>query len=111
MQVSLTLALVNPCLWYMIDRTKTGFALSSVVGILGTEVLLLINPDTVPPPTTSSSRSALAQGLSQGLGKDGLVTDERIAVATWIASVLFCSSVCFGNIGRRLAQGRQTENV
>lgn len=32
-----------------------------------------------------------------------LISNESIAVSTWIASVLFCSSVCFGNIGRRLA--------
>ena len=29
---------------------------------------------------------------------------ESIAVATWIASVLFVSCVCFGNIGRRLVE-------
>ena len=31
------------------------------------------------------------------------VSFEQIGVVTWIASVLFCSCVCLGNIGRRLA--------
>lgn len=38
---------------------------------------------------------------------DGLISNESIGIGTWIASVLFCSSVCFGNIGRRLALGTE----
>lgn len=33
----------------------------------------------------------------------GLVSYETLAVVTWVGSVLFCSCVCFGSIGRRLA--------
>jgi len=32
----------------------------------------------------------------------GVVSYESVGVATWIASVLFCSCVCFGNIGRMM---------
>lgn len=32
----------------------------------------------------------------------GVVSYENLAVVTWVGSVLFCSCVCFGNIGRRL---------
>ncbi len=35
LQVSLTLALANPVLWYLIDRSKPGFLLSAVVGLTG----------------------------------------------------------------------------
>ena len=33
----------------------------------------------------------------------GLVSRESLEGGIWILSVLFCSCVCFGNIGRRLA--------
>ena len=36
-----------------------------------------------------------------GLGK--YVSRERLEGGIWILSVLFCSCVCFGNVGRRLA--------
>jgi hypothetical protein len=32
----------------------------------------------------------------------GLVSYENLALVTWVGSVLFCSCVCFGSIGRRL---------
>ncbi len=62
-----------------------------------------------------------AGGLNASLGRDGGggllgavwleakglgVSAESVGVGTWIASVLFCSCVCFGNIGRRLG-GRE----
>ncbi|EEP79910.1 predicted protein [Uncinocarpus reesii 1704] len=112
LQVSLTLALVNPVLWYLIDRSKPGFVLSTVVGLTGMLALLGINPTIVPSPATaqpSSSSAAVSPGtllnsstLLQTAKVIG-VTQESLAVGTWIASVLFCSCVCFGNIGRRLA--------
>ena len=38
----------------------------------------------------------------------GGISHEAIAVATWLASVLFSACVCFGNIGRQLSlQGWQ----
>jgi hypothetical protein len=36
-----------------------------------------------------------------GLGQ--YVSRESIEGGIWILSVLFCSCVCFGNVGRRLA--------
>jgi hypothetical protein len=33
----------------------------------------------------------------------GMVSYDNLAVVTWVGSVLFCSCVCFGSIGRRLA--------
>ena len=98
LQVSLTLALVNPVLWYVIDRSITGFISSAVVGIAGTFVLLDINPDIVAFTN--------AKGHIEGL--DSFISQETIGVWTWIASVLFCSCVCFGNIGRRLALNKQS---
>ena len=106
LQVSLTLALVNPVLWYLVDRSKPGFILSTFVGIAGTVVAYGVNPQIVPPPATSSLPASMANASHGGiLLGDSLITNESIGVMTWISSVLFCSSVCFGNIGRRLALG------
>ncbi len=106
LQVSLTLALVNPVLWYLVDRSKPGFILSTFVGIAGTAIAYGVNPQIVPPPATSSPSASMANASHSGiLLGDSLITNESIGVMTWISSVLFCSSVCFGNIGRRLALG------
>jgi hypothetical protein len=67
----------------------------------------------MPSPTASTSRSSNitvrhhplienSQGLATTLGL-GLVSTESVECGIWILSVLFCSCVCFGNIGRRLA--------
>ena len=87
-------------------------------------MLLGVNPDMVPYPPAAAASSPLASvggsagGAGAGVGNlsyDGGwngeeflwgVSNESIGVGTWIASVLFCSSVCFGNIGRRLALER-----
>ena len=106
LQVSLTLALVNPVLWYLVDRSKPGFVLSMLVGIAGTAIAFGVNPEIVPSPATPSPRAGMANTSYDGtLLNDSLMSNESIGVMTWIASVLFCSSVCFGNIGRRLALG------
>lgn len=108
LQVSLTLALANPVLWYLIDRSKPGFILSAVVGVAGTIVLLEVNPDIVPSPAMQPQKLSLANVSGNQPGFEGLSSEERIGVGTWIASVLFCSCVCFGNIGRRLALSQQS---
>ena len=106
LQVSLTLALVNPVLWYLVDRSKPGFILSTIVGIAGTLIAFGVNPEIVPSPATSSPMASLTKQSQGSLSlSNGLISNESIGVMTWIASVLFCSSVCFGNIGRRLALG------
>ncbi|KAL9081057.1 MAG: hypothetical protein Q9159_007448 [Coniocarpon cinnabarinum] len=113
LQVSLTLALANPVIWYLMDRTRNGFILSSIFGIFGACALISINPDWIPAPATSPSgvQSLLwatngtapvnSENLHQARLK-GLTSYESIGVATWISSVLFCSGIFFGNIGRRL---------
>ena len=108
LQVSLTLALVNPVLWYLVDRSKPGFLLSLMVGLWGTAVVFGVNPDIVPTPAAPSPRVGAGVNAShEGSwnSQDQLVSYDVIGVATWIASVFFCGSVCFGNIGRRLALG------
>lgn len=110
LQVSLTLALVNPVLWYLVDRSKPGFVLSMLVGFAGTAVAFCINPDIVPSPAMPSPMASMnSLPYDQGLTPTGFISNESIGVGTWIASVLFCSSVCFGNIGRRLALGLPSE--
>ncbi|KAF2099183.1 hypothetical protein NA57DRAFT_76413 [Rhizodiscina lignyota] len=118
LQVSLTLALANPALWYLLDRTKPGFALSALVGAFGTAALLLVNPALVATPahvtnaTIDQEIAVNALGLGRGRSRlwhqgdaellGGWLSYESVGVATWIASVLFCSCICFGNIGRRM---------
>lgn len=128
MQVSITLALANPFLWYLIDRSKPGFLLSAAVGVTGSAILMgLGNPDMMPAPvagagyhdhhflTTSGqpamdmlngTTSGLPRSAAARMGGMGGGSSENAAVfetGIWMLSVLFCSCVCFGNIGRRLA--------
>lgn len=115
LQLSLTLALANPAVWYWIDRSATGFVVSTIVAVAGTAVLLLADPALVPAPGPKQvfqeqlgrhAGSGLVNGSLQALQDEdyvlGIFTLESVGVATWIASVLFVSSLCFGNIGRRL---------
>ncbi|EMC91317.1 hypothetical protein BAUCODRAFT_39485 [Baudoinia panamericana UAMH 10762] len=109
MQLALTLAIANPALWYLIDRTPAGFTLSTLVSVSGTAIILSVNPALVPSPSAAqvlqSQTNKQANGANAVLGQGlvlGLFSQESVSVATWIASVLFVSSVCFGNIGRRL---------
>ncbi|KAK3710313.1 hypothetical protein LTR37_010379 [Vermiconidia calcicola] len=110
LQLSLTLALANPALWYLIDRSPPGFILSSFFSLCGTAVLVAINPALVPSPSPAQVlRGLVWRGggvVTTPESEDlvlGVFSPESVGIATWIASVLFVSSVCFGNIGRRLA--------
>ena len=112
MQVSLTLALANPFLWYIIDRSKPGFWLSASVGLLGSAVLTGLNPEMMPAPT-GFARNALYRNSTRnhdaGSPVLGAFADqETIETGIWVVSVLFCSCVCFGNIGRRLALNKSS---
>jgi len=103
LQVSLTLSLVNPFLWYLVDRTRTGFWVSAFVGLIGTIVLWQINPEMLQAPETYTGH--LVRGVA-GVDKSeemllGYITYETVEVGTWMLSLLFCSCVCFGNIGRK----------
>lgn len=110
-QVSLTVALVNPVLWYLLDRSKAGFLLSTTVGIAGTLIALGTNPDIVPSPPTPSPGANIANvAHDNSFLFDGKLSVERFGVGTWIASVLFCSCLCFGNIGRRLLSQPSLKN-
>ncbi|KAL3418185.1 INSIG domain-containing protein [Phlyctema vagabunda] len=109
LQASITLALVNPVLWYLIDRSTAGFVMSIGVGATGTAVVLLANPDMMPSPA-SPSRNATTLGEQHAASHlliGNYVQQETFEGGIWILSVLFCSCVCFGNIGRRLALNRR----
>lgn len=107
LQLSLTLAMVNPFLWYLVDRSRAGFMLSGSVGLAGAAVLMSINPAIVPAPAVvgkGRTNSRTQGNISSGADvTGGVLSLENIGAATWIASVLFCSCVCFGALGRRLA--------
>ncbi|XXH04407.1 hypothetical protein Hte_010821 [Hypoxylon texense] len=134
LQVSLTLALANPVLWFLLDRSMPGFLLSATVGIAGSAVLMGLQPDMVPTPTNPSGPAFTGYGWEQhsslvinttaggsGSGSDLshqqqkefalfggrlAVGQEAVATGIWMMSVLFCCCVCFGNIGRWLALNR-----
>ncbi|KND92177.1 hypothetical protein TOPH_03093 [Tolypocladium ophioglossoides CBS 100239] len=116
LQVSATLALVNPLLWWLIDRSKPGFLLSAGVGLTGSMLLLGVNPEIMPAPSrpapphaaevASHNGSATADAAPAAVVLGGLASQETVETGVWMLSVLFCSCVCFGNIGRRLAWSR-----
>lgn len=114
LQVSITLALVNPLLWWLIDRSKSGFLLSAAVGLAGSMVLLGVNPAMMPTPSVTSEFFRSNASSATGEDEDELMmmlggllarNNEMVESGVWMLSVLFCSCVCFGNIGRRLAWG------
>ncbi|TVY16376.1 Protein NSG2 [Lachnellula arida] len=108
LQASLTLAFVNPVLWYLIDRSKPGLLLSTAVGVTGTLLHFVVTPEIMPSPvlstnSTTENHEMLADLNVMGMDLGGYINRENIEGAIWVLSVLFCSCVCFGNIGRRLA--------
>jgi len=115
LQLTLTLALVNPALWYILDRSKPGLSCSLIVTSILTSFIFLSNPDVLPSPSLPSTTNATQVAISSSLmGQTapasmrpeqfaGVVSYDNLAVVTWVGSVLFCSCVCFGSIGRRLA--------
>ncbi|POR37896.1 Uncharacterized protein TPAR_01913 [Tolypocladium paradoxum] len=116
LQVSATLALVNPLLWWLIDRSKPGFVLAAGVGLTGSMLLLRVNPEMMPAPSPLAPHAAAASSHNASATADaaaaaaavlgGLASQETVETGVWMLSVLFCSCVCFGNIGRRLAWSR-----
>lgn len=118
LQVSLAFALVNPVLWYILDRSMSGLVLSISVGLAGSAMLLGLRPEVVPSPAAPSTPAYEAYGPEYGnatngsaseldqqqqLATVGGVSQETIAMGIWLWSVLFCCCICFGNIGRWLA--------
>ncbi|KAF4123198.1 Insulin-induced protein (INSIG) [Geosmithia morbida] len=130
LQVAFTLASVNPLLWWLIDRSAVGLVLSAAVGVVGSVVLLGTDPDMMPVPSASldvlrggdgrigatgnhSAGTAAAAAAAAARGVDAfplaaIVSQETVEAGAWMLSVLFCSSLCFGNIGRRLAWDKKT---
>ncbi|KAG6008470.1 hypothetical protein E4U43_000150, partial [Claviceps pusilla] len=110
LQVSATLALVNPLLWWLIDRSTSGFVLSAAFGLTGSVLLLGVNPGLVLAPSASVHRNASTasafQNESSILG--GLARHETVETGMYMLSVLFCSCLFFGNIGRRLSWNRSS---
>jgi hypothetical protein len=111
LQLSLTLALANPAIWFLVDRSPPGFILSALVSLGGTGMLLGVNPALIPSPSPRPVLHERARNATAPLNGNeelvlGLFTQESVGMATWIASVLFVSCVCFGNIGRKLAPRR-----
>ncbi|KAL6709693.1 hypothetical protein ACN47E_001121 [Coniothyrium glycines] len=112
LQLTLTLALVNPALWYILDRSRPGLSLSLIVTSIATSFIFLHNPDALPsPPLPATTNVTRVMGSSKARSSNptsspelfaGMVSYENLAVVTWVGSVLFCSCVCFGSIGRRL---------
>ncbi|KAI0166119.1 hypothetical protein GGR57DRAFT_7628 [Xylariaceae sp. FL1272] len=111
LQVSLTLALANALLWFLIDRSLPGLAVSSAVAIAGSAVLTNLQPAMVPVPGMPSSwglyNSSAYADLPSTMFLGGLASQEAIATSIWTLNVLFCCCVCFGNIGRWLALSRK----
>lgn len=111
LQLTLTLALVNPALWYILDRSRPGLSVSLMVTSVLTSFIFLSNPDVLPSPSLPATTNSthLPSGARARVHEHqeelfaGVVSYENLAVVTWVGSVLFCSCVCFGNIGRRLA--------
>ncbi|KAL7947298.1 insulin-induced protein domain-containing protein [Trichoderma barbatum] len=109
-QVSLAVALANLVLWWLIDRTVPALVVSTVVGLAGTVFLLSVSPDIIRAPSialtqTNSSFSAGNQAEATTI-LGSLASPETVETGIWILSVLFCTCLCFGNIGRRLAKSR-----
>jgi hypothetical protein len=62
-----------------------GFAFSTTLSTVGTVLLAIMNPNFVPVPAIHQA-----------------VASEQVGVYMWLASILFCSTLCFGAIGRKL---------
>lgn len=107
-QASLALTIVNPVLWYLFDRSRPGFLLSTLVGFSGTALLLLLKSKFIVTLTDQTPLIIKNSNLLQAKVETNpillsLVDGENLEDSIWILSILFCSCVCFGTIGRRLA--------
>lgn len=106
--------MANPLLWWLIDRSKVGILLSTAAGLVGSVLLLGIDPDLMPVPP-SSTLAAFTGRFNESFddelpntfrGEENFVHQELLETGIWMLSVLFCSCLCFGNIGRRMARDR-----
>ncbi|PHH80233.1 hypothetical protein CDD80_2434 [Ophiocordyceps camponoti-rufipedis] len=109
LQISTTLALVNPLLWWLIDRSTVGLLLSAGVGVTGSALLLSVNPNMMPAPSRALQLALAGRNMSASSSiRHGMLpaatSQETVETGIWMLCVLFNSCVCFGNIGRRLAR-------
>lgn len=74
-------------------------------------VVLGLKPELIPASTGPSVGTTFLNGTGWENSLGAGVTQESIAVRTWVASVIFCACVCFGNIGRQLAIGATSRNI
>jgi uncharacterized membrane protein YeiB len=109
LQISAALTLVNPLMWWLIDRSKPGFIFSALISIVGSALLLGVNPEMVPAPLSQATTASTAANSTTSYGAshqqavlDRLTSSQTVETGVWILSILFCSCLCFGNIGRRL---------
>jgi len=116
----MSLALVNPALWYIIDRSMSGFVVSSAVGLAGSAVLTSIQPAMVPVPAMLSSssnggfygtdaihpNSSVRYPDAQPMLLGGFASPQTLATGIWRLNVLFCCCVVLGNVGRWLAMNK-----
>lgn len=101
MQLSVAVALASFVLWWLIDRSVSALILSAGVGLAGSIIVWGVNPDMIPAPAAqNSSVPDLATALNS------IASQETIEASIWMVSVLFCTCLCFGNIGRRLAKSK-----
>ncbi|KAK6357533.1 hypothetical protein TWF718_001842 [Orbilia javanica] len=102
-QATLTLASANPVLWYILDRTRTGFWLSTIVAIFGSMFLIGFNPQFVAIPSDDGVGIIEKLRALAVAGHSGAELQMKFwGATTWIASVLYVSCLCFGNLGRRV---------
>lgn len=68
-------------------------------------VILGLKPELVPASTGAPFGTGVLNGTGLETTLGAGITQESLAVRVWLASVLFCACVCFGNVGRQLAIG------
>eukprot|EP01135_Chromosphaera_perkinsii_P009250 Nk52_evm2s1705 gene=Nk52_evmTU2s1705 len=80
-QLSLTLAVMAVGLWWLFDRSFTGFTLAVGISVLGTGILQVLAYNDVLRFTQA----------------------DFFLIRSWIPCVFFSGGICFGNLGRQLS--------
>ncbi|EHK47580.1 hypothetical protein TRIATDRAFT_166982, partial [Trichoderma atroviride IMI 206040] len=110
MQLSVAVALASFVLWWLIDRSVSALILSAGVGLAGSVLVWGVNPDMIPAPAAQNISSngipSMASYTDLTTALNSIASHETIEASIWIVSVLFCTCLCFGNIGRRLAKSK-----
>jgi hypothetical protein len=84
--------------------------LSTGVGLAGSILVWGVNPDMIPAPAPGSAQNnsnfSTASYTELATVLSSIASQETIEASLWMVSVLFCTCLCFGNIGRRMAKGK-----